>query len=88
MMTSQTPHAASLETACERTRQKRQMAADHPPDLLHTISLYEDGGFRRMCSADPWIGEDDTFLARSLQERSRHRASHPTLSTGPFVFDS
>ena len=62
------------------------MAADHPPDRLHTVDQYEDGGLGRMCTADPWIGKDGTFLVRSLQERSRHRASHPTLSTGLFVF--
>ena len=61
-------------------------AADHPPNPLHTVDQYEDGGIGRMCTAAPWIGEDDAFLVQSLQEKSRHRASNPTLSTGLLVF--
>ena len=64
------------------------MAADHPPDLLHTKDQCEDGGFRRTCTADPWIGDDDDIFgseptgeepARSQSPDSEHRFTRVCL---------
>ena len=60
-MTSQAPHATSLEPRVnERDRSVYGRRLPHLP--CHDGSVRKDGGFRRTCAADPWIGDDDDFL--------------------------